>query len=101
VALTHATTGERVVLAIRPRMSTDSLYALRSAALAGVGVGIASAWLLEDALARGQLVHVAAPWRADPLPVYLVYPQARFYAARLRHFVDAMRAAVPGIVGGA
>jgi len=101
VALTHAATGERVVLAIRPRMSTDSLYALRSAALAGVGVAIASAWLLEDALARGQLVHVAAPWRADPLPVYLVYPQARFYAARLRHFVDAMRAAVPGIVGGA
>ncbi|HWU89953.1 MAG TPA: LysR family transcriptional regulator [Kofleriaceae bacterium] len=100
VALTHATTRERIVLAIRPRMSTDSLYALRSAALAGVGVCVASGWLLEDDLARRRLVQVAPPWGADPLPVYLVYPQARFYAARLRRFIDAMRAAVPGIVGG-
>ncbi len=34
--------------ALRPRMSTDSLYALRNAALAGAGVCIASAWLLHD-----------------------------------------------------
>lgn len=99
VALTHASSGERFALAIRPRMSTDSLYALRSAALLGVGVCVASAWLLDDDLAKRRLVHVAPSWRADPLPVYLIYPHARFYAARLRHFVEAMRKSVPAVVG--
>jgi DNA-binding transcriptional LysR family regulator len=54
-------------------------------------VCIASAWLREDDLARRRLVHVAPPWAADPLPVCLVYPQARFYAARLRRFIDGAR----------
>ena len=31
---------------IRPRMSTDSLYALRSAALAGLGACVSSAWVI-------------------------------------------------------
>jgi DNA-binding transcriptional LysR family regulator len=99
IALTHASSGERVELAIRPRMSTDSLYALRSAALMGIGVCVASKWLLEGDLAKRRLVHVAPSWHAAPLPVYLVYPQARFYAARLRRFVETMRKAVPTVVG--
>jgi DNA-binding transcriptional LysR family regulator len=98
IALTHTVTGERVELPIRPRMSTDSLYALRSAAVLGVGVCVASTWLLADDLARRRLVHVVPAWRAESLPVYLVYPKARVYAARLRRFIEAMRAAVPGVV---
>ena len=78
--------------AISPRMSTDSLYALRTAALMGVGVAVASAWLVADDLAQGRLVHLAPAWRAAPLPVWLVYPQARFYPARLRRFLDVIRA---------
>jgi len=85
--------GGRVArLAIAPRMSTDSLYALRTAAVAGVGAAIASSWLLADDLAQGRLVHIAPRWRAAPLPVYLVYPQARFHPARLRRFLDVIRA---------
>jgi DNA-binding transcriptional LysR family regulator len=100
ITLIRPPTGERFELPIRPRMSTDSLYALRSAALLGVGVGVASSWLLEADLAKRRLVRVAPAWEADPMPVYLVYPQARLYPARLRHFVDAMRKAVPSVLGG-
>jgi DNA-binding transcriptional LysR family regulator len=99
ITLTHAATGETETVPIRPRMSTDSLYALRSAAVLGVGVGVASAWLLADDLAAGRLVQLLPAWRAESLPVYLVYPQASFYPARLRRFVDEMRAAVPAVVG--
>ena len=76
---------------IVPRMSTDSLYALRTAALMGVGAAIASAWLVADDIAQGRLLHLAPQWRAAPLPVWLVYPQARFYPARLRRFLDVIR----------
>lgn len=78
--------------AIRPRLSTDSLYALRSAALAGLGVGIVSAWLVEDDLRAGRLVHLVPQWSAPPLPVHLVYPHARFYPARLRRFLEIVKA---------
>ena len=100
VALTHDVTGETRRVAIRPRVSTDSLYALRSAALLGLGACIGSAWLLADDLAQGRLVHLAPHWRAAPLPVYLTYPQARFYPSRLMRFVATMREAVPAAIEG-
>ncbi|WP_420995632.1 LysR family transcriptional regulator [Cupriavidus sp. 30B13] len=95
VSLTHAASGETRQLAFRPRVSTDSLYALRSAALLGLGVCVASAWMLADDIAQGRLVHLVPQWQASSLPLQLVYPYARFYPAKLRRFVETMREAVP------
>jgi DNA-binding transcriptional LysR family regulator len=86
-------------VAIRPRLATDSLFALRSAALAGAGAAMASAWIVADDIAQGRLVRLAPRWHGTPLPVHLVYPQARFQPARLRRFIDAMRRAMPAVVG--
>lgn len=77
---------------IRPRLRTDSLYALRSAVLAGLGVAVVSAWLVTEDLREGRLVHLVPDWRAEPLPVQLVYPPARFQAARLRRFLEIVKA---------
>ncbi|RYF20520.1 MAG: LysR family transcriptional regulator, partial [Comamonadaceae bacterium] len=87
VTLTHQTSGEACTFAINPRMATDSLYALRSAALSGLGACIASAWIVDSEVRRGELLHLVPTWLAAPLPVYLVYPHARFYPARLRVFL--------------
>jgi DNA-binding transcriptional LysR family regulator len=95
VTLTQPESGQTRRIAIRPRVSTDSLYALRSAALLGLGACIGSAWLLAEDIARGRLLHLAPGWQAAPLPVYLSYPQARHYPSRLLHFVATMREAVP------
>ena len=100
VSLVHAASGETCRLTLRPRMSTDSLYALRSAAVLGLGACVASAWLLQDDLAQGKLVQLVPDWQASPLPVYLVYPYARFYPAKLRRFIDTVRESMPGAVGG-
>jgi len=40
-------------------------------------------------------VHLAPQWQAAHAPVYMVYPYARFYPAKLRLFVEAMRTAFP------
>jgi DNA-binding transcriptional LysR family regulator len=98
VALTHEATGETRRFAIRPRVSTDSLYALRSACLLGLGACIGSEWVLADDIAAGRLVHLAPRWRAAPLPVYVAYPQADFYPSRLLRFVAAMRAGMPALI---
>lgn len=93
VGLRHQVDGETVQFPIRPRLSTDSLYALRNAALLGLGACISSAWVVAQDVAEGRLLHLAPDWRATPLPVFLVYPPARHPPARLRYFIAAMRAA--------
>ena len=94
VTLIHAT-GQQHSLALQPRMSTDSLFAMRNAALLGLGVGVVSAWAVTDDVARGTLVHLLPEWHAAPLPIYLLYPYAQHYPAKLRRFVELMRAALP------
>ncbi|SPA02496.1 Regulatory protein, LysR:LysR, substrate-binding [Cupriavidus taiwanensis] len=95
IVLQHRQTQARQGLAFAPRMSTDSLYALHAAARLGLGVAVGSSWIFADDIASGRLLHLLPQWQADPLPIYLVYPHARFYPARLRLFADAMRQAIP------
>lgn len=92
-------TGRREQVRIRPRLSTDSLYAARSAVREGVGAALVSAWLVADDLASGRLCQLVPDWEATPLPVHLIYPYARLYPARLRAFADCMKRAMPGIAG--
>jgi DNA-binding transcriptional LysR family regulator len=98
VTLQHTDTGSIQHISIQPRFSTDSLYALRSAALHGLGVAIGSYWALRDDIAAGRLLHLAPQWQAAPLPLSLLYPYARFYPARLRRFIEIIRAAMPSII---
>ncbi|MEN5018530.1 LysR family transcriptional regulator [Erwinia sp. Eh17-17] len=99
VALTHLPSGENQRFDIQPRLLTDSLYALRNAVLAGMGVGIASSWVVQEDIAQGTLLHLAPDWQAAALPVYLVYPHARYYPARLRMFLAMMREVMPALTG--
>ncbi|WP_370868618.1 LysR family transcriptional regulator [Undibacterium sp.] len=100
VFLRQMHTGEIQRLAFTPRISTDNLYALRTATLEGLGVAIGSGWILKDDIATGRLVQLVPQWQATPLPVHLVYPYARFYPARLRKFIEVIRAAVPTTLQG-
>jgi len=95
VLLSHVDTGEAHRVTFRPRFTTDSFYALRSAAVRGIGIGLMSTWMLADEIAAGRLLHLAPQWRAAALPVHLIYPPSRFHPARLRRFIEAMRAKLP------
>jgi DNA-binding transcriptional LysR family regulator len=97
--LLHERNGEEHRIPIKPRFVTDSLYALRRAALAGLGVALASSWAVTEDIAQGRLVHLVPDWHAVSLPAYIVYPYARFYPAKLRSFVEIMRQRIPHLVG--
>jgi DNA-binding transcriptional LysR family regulator len=86
-------------IALRPRFSTDNLYALREAALQGLGVAVVSRWLVAEDLASGALRQLAPDWEAAPLPVHIAYPYAKMYPPALRAFVDAMRRLLPAALG--
>lgn len=87
--------GPALQVEIQPRLLTDNLFVVRQAAVAGLGAAVVSAWLVTDELRNGQLVQLLPDREAPPLPVYLVYPQARQIPSRLRAFIDAMKACLP------
>jgi len=99
VVLRHADSDQAASVAIASRLSTDSLYVAKNAALAGVGVAVVSSWTVEEEIANGTLIELLPQWQAAPLPVHLVYPWARYYPVRLRKFLDLMREAMPQIAG--
>ncbi|CAH2602278.1 LysR family transcriptional regulator [Rhodovastum atsumiense] len=99
VVLSHAGRGEEQRFPIRPRLGTDSLHALRAAALAGLGAAIVSAWIVADDLREGRLEQLVPDWTAAPLPVFLICPAGRFRPAKLRHFIELMRGCMSNVVG--
>ncbi|MBE9606096.1 LysR family transcriptional regulator [Acetobacteraceae bacterium H6797] len=99
VALSAPDGGGEIAFGIRPRMSTDSLYALRAAVLKGLGAALVSAWAVTEDLKAGQMVHLMPGWRAAPLPVSLIYPAGRLQPARLKRFIALMRERMPGLTG--
>lgn len=86
-------------LALTPRFLSDNLYAVREAALAGLGAAVVSQWVVREDLAAGTLVRLCQSWQAAPLPIYLLYPHAPYYPARLRHFIDFIKEVLPKIAG--
>lgn len=99
VVLTCLADGRHHRFPIQPRVSTDSLYALRSAALAGLGACVSSAWIVLRDIEEGRLIQLIPQWQAAPLPVYLIYPHARSYPAKLRLFAELIRNRMPNLVG--
>lgn len=99
VTLTSVEHGETYHFDISPRLSTDSLYAVRKAAVNGLGAAMVSSWVVKEDLEEGRLQHVLPDWETDPLPIYLLYPYASYYPARLRKFIELMKEVMPGLTG--
>jgi len=99
VVLTRDHETDTCQFPIKPRLCTDSVYATRQAALAGFGATLISAWIVADDIAQGRLIQLVPEWHGFSLPVYMVYPYARFYPAKLRRFIDLMRKKLPTLVG--
>jgi DNA-binding transcriptional LysR family regulator len=93
LTMTNVTDGRTQEVEVAPRMSTDSLHALKNASLLGLGACLISTWLVAEELAQGTLVRLAPQWRADSQPVFLAYPHAPVYPAKLRRFIEAIRMA--------
>jgi len=70
-------------------LETDDMDAVRAAVAAGLGIGILPAYMVGDALKRGQLVPLLHPFEvAGESGVYLVYVPNRTLSARVRALID-------------
>ncbi|MEH0887737.1 LysR family transcriptional regulator [Enterobacter sp. UNJFSC 003] len=88
--------GGHVTLEIKkaPRLFADSAQALMSFAVAGCGVALLPEWLAQNALNTGTLVEVLPGYSFAQQGIYAVYPDSQHMPAKVRTFIDFMRARI-------
>ncbi|MFY0479513.1 LysR family transcriptional regulator [Achromobacter marplatensis] len=84
--------GRPHTLRVAPVAHADTASALLAFAEAGCGVAALPDWLLEEPLARGALQRVLPSYSLPPQPVFAVYPDTRHISAKVRRFIDFLRA---------
>lgn len=83
------------------RYRINSSLALRQCFLSGVGLGTAPAWLVQDLIDEGSLIHLLPEWSLDSQPLHLVYPSRRYLPQRatsLIRFLCERLAELPGFI---
>jgi DNA-binding transcriptional LysR family regulator len=85
----HAGEGGRTAaVALSPRLTVNDAAAALAAAERGEGIAVALSYMVAPQLAEGRLSPVLERFAAAPVPVQIVYPQARLLAPKIRAFVD-------------
>jgi DNA-binding transcriptional LysR family regulator len=80
--------GARSTISVSGSFQSNTGIALRSAALAGVGIAASASFIVHDDLIRGDLVPVLPDYRMPPRDIYAVYPYNRHLSPKVRAFVD-------------
>lgn len=77
-----------VSVKVRPRIWSNNGDTCIAAALQGTGILLQPTFLIEQHLARGQLVEILTQYRCVELGIYAVYPSRKFVLPKVRAMVD-------------
>lgn len=82
--------GENVLLnAYNPAMITaDSASSLLAFTLAGAGIAILPAWLVQDEITKGALIQLLSDHKFPRQGIYALYPNTRHLPEKVRMFID-------------
>lgn len=81
--MTFTKDGISTEVALQPRLRSSALEGLRAAVLAGLGLAVASEWIIEDELDSGQVLEVLTDWTMPPLDLWVVLPGGARHASPL------------------
>ncbi len=80
--------SETIEARIDPRLVSDDMFALRRAALDGVGVALLPRLVCEDELRSGHLRHVMPEWSSPPSEIQAAFPTRRGMLPAVRALID-------------
>jgi DNA-binding transcriptional LysR family regulator len=86
----------RVSVKVTGSLLTNSIFALRAAAVADLGITLLPTYFAEDEVASGRLVEIFSDYTPPRRPIYVLYPHARYLPLKSRLFIDFLRAYVRG-----
>jgi DNA-binding transcriptional LysR family regulator len=82
--------GQWVKAEGRSRLRMDSGEAIRDAAVAGLGIGLLPAFLVDEDLAAGRLRTVLPAVDLGEVKIVAIYPTRRHLEPRVRRFIDLL-----------
>jgi len=86
--------GREVPVRIAGRFTCNQAAAGAQACAEGLGFGLFLSYQVEPLVRRGELVVVLEDFEPAPIPVNLVYPEARLVSTRLRALLDWLKEAL-------
>ncbi|MFO7565769.1 MAG: LysR family transcriptional regulator [Enhygromyxa sp.] len=84
----HGPDDQTISVRHQPRLVTTDMVALRTAALAGVGLVQLPLLMIRDQLAAGELVAVLPDWRPRREIIHVVFPSRRGLVPSVRCLID-------------
>jgi len=93
--LRHPQQREPVHVAGSARLRVNAGAGVRSALLAGLGIGQLPQAVAAELVVEGRLQPVLAPWQPPAVEVFAVYPSNRYLTPKVRAFVDLAIARFP------
>ncbi|MCS5710188.1 LysR substrate-binding domain-containing protein [Candidatus Berkiella aquae] len=73
---------------VKPILWLDDSRAMCDAAISGIGLVRLHDYVVQDALACGQLQEILPEYHQQTVPVYLYYEKSRFLLPKIRRFID-------------
>ncbi|SFM16265.1 transcriptional regulator, LysR family [Nitrosomonas nitrosa] len=80
--------GEQIAIRHTPRLVTSDMIALRSAAVAGIGIVQLPTMMVRKQLAQGQLARILPEWAPRREIVHVVFPSRRGVLPSVRVLID-------------
>jgi DNA-binding transcriptional LysR family regulator len=85
----------RFSVPVRGNLSSNSVETIRTAVLAGVGIGLFAKVSLADELSHPDIITIFDEFVRDARDISLVWPTRRFIPARVRRVTDFLAVAIP------
>jgi DNA-binding transcriptional LysR family regulator len=80
-------------------LSFNNSLAVKTAALAGAGIGRVARWLVEEELRAGQLREVLPGVAPPPVPVFATYLPSHFPTEKVRGLIRFVAKSLPRLPG--
>lgn len=71
-----------------PRLLVNNSFAVRDAAVQGLGIAQLPLVVAQDQVGQGALLAVLPQWKRPDVPVHAVFPSARYLTPKVRAFID-------------
>jgi DNA-binding transcriptional LysR family regulator len=83
--------GTSVQIGVSWRLFVSELDVLRTAVLAGLGIGVLPAFQCVPDLQARRLERVLRDWDVPATPVHVVYPSTRHLSPKVKTFIDHLQ----------
>lgn len=80
--------GHSTRVELQPRLKANNVFALRKAAIRGLGVAQLPWVIAESSVKAGELVPIMTEWTMPSVPIHAVYASARYLTPKVRVFID-------------